>query len=160
MMFILMLYSCEFSLFRAGQVNQLEFTDCNLFEISFIDRFYCYCEDHMRSATCLIYIVWSHYFVLNTILIEFKHLGFIFTFKYIQIFNLKLILFVPSYSKALWFFNINLRFIQQVENLFIVNLQEWAKDCEMLLVCLLFGLIKHVFDHSRYYSQLFLILAC
>ena len=158
MFFMLISNSCSVALLWACQIYQLKFAYCNFFYVIFVDWLNSYCENAMRSRRCLVQIMRGNNSVPYSIVIKFQHLLLTLTFKNVKILNLKLILLTPSDSQpwiilACWSW---MWIIQQVKHFFVVNLQKWAKDCNMLVLRFLVSLAKHIIYDSRDDSKILL----
>ena len=98
----------------------------------------------------------GHYFVPYSEMIKGQYVVWRPALKGVQVFNSEVVLLVPLQlkSRPVVYESLQLRLVQQVEDLLLVYLQVGAVHCELLLLqsCLLANHFKQQLDGSRNYS--------
>lgn len=165
------------TLLRPSQVYQLELADSYLLEIVPVDCLHSDCEDRVRPAALVVQIVGGHDLVLNTQVVELKHLLLSLTLEDVQVLHLELVLLAPPQSEAgllllrgllcqtqrlrleeVLGLLTALREVQQIVDLFVVDLQERAEDGGVLLLLSRSGFPEYILDNPGDDAQLLLVL--
>ena len=117
------------------EVDELELTYygvVNGWVVYYVDG---HCEYWMGARRGVVQVVRGDDFVFDTLVVEKQCMLRCVTFEHIEVFNCKLFILVPADPQSLirGFTFLKLRSIEQVKHLFIIDLQEWAWDCDMFL---------------------------
>jgi len=97
----------------------------------------------------------TYYFILNAILVELQDLLLILTLEDVEVFDCELFGFGPPDPEALGLEG--LVFVEQVEDLFVVDLQEADEDSEVRVLALRPRASEDVFDGSGDDAQLVVV---
>ena len=100
----------------------------------------------MGTGRSVVQVVRGHYLVPYSLVVQLQHLLGSGAFEYVQVLNLKLIVSRPPDFKALLVVVVvalELRRIEQVEDLLVVDLEERAADMHCLLVLQILSLLEH-----------------